>query len=69
LPIYSEPYGSLDAGFTFRFSKNISASIQGSNLLNEVAKTSMGGYDNGQRYIRSWFVSDRRIDGSIRFSF
>lgn len=69
LPVYSEPYGSLDAGVTFRFSKNVSLSLQGSNLTNEVAKTSMGGYNNNTRYIRSWFVSDRRFDGTVTFSF
>ncbi|HEX8445588.1 MAG TPA: TonB-dependent receptor [Sphingomonas sp.] len=69
LPVYSEPYGSLDAGITYRITKNIAVSVQGSNLTNEVAKTSMGGYNGNTRYIRSWFVSDRRFDGTLTFSF
>lgn len=69
LPIYSEPYGTIDAGVTIHLNKHLGFSIEGQNLTNEIAKTSMGGYPGGQRYIRSWFVSDRRVNGSINFSF
>jgi TonB-dependent receptor len=69
LPIYADDYGSLDAGVTYRLNNRISMSVQGSNLTNEVTRTLMGGYNNEHKYVRSWFVADRRVNASLRLSF
>jgi hypothetical protein len=29
----------------------------------------MGGYNNGHKYVRSWFVADRRVNASLRLAF
>ena len=69
LPIYSEAYGQFDAGVRVRLSESLSLSVEGTNITNSTARTLMGGYNNGQKYIRSWFQSDRRISGSVNFAF
>lgn len=69
LPIYADDYGSVDAGVTYRLNDRISMSVQGSNLTNEVTRTLMGGYNNGHKYVRSWFVADRRVNASLRLAF
>jgi TonB-dependent receptor len=69
LPIYGDAYGTLDAGVTFRVTKNFSFSVQGTNLTNATARTLQGGYPNGALYIRSWFQSDRRISTGINLAF
>lgn len=69
LPVYANAYGSLDAGVTLRINDHASFSVEGSNLSNKIVKTSMGGYPDGRKYIRSWFVADRRVNASLRLSF
>ena len=69
LPIYGDDYGTLDAGVRFRINDNISFSIQGTNLLNAIQRTVMGGYPNNTVYIRSWFQSDRRINFGVNLAF
>ncbi|MBD8680106.1 TonB-dependent receptor [Sphingomonas sp. CFBP 13720] len=69
LPVYSAPYGTLDAGVRFKVTENFSFGIQGTNLTATTAKTVMGGYPDGVRVGRSWFQSDRRISTGINLSF
>lgn len=69
LPVYSDSYGQLDFGTTYRPTANLAFSLELSNLTNEIAKTLQGGYPNGAKYPRSWFMSDRRANLAVRFNF
>jgi iron complex outermembrane recepter protein len=69
LPIYAASYGQLDFGAAYRPTQHLSFSLDVSNLTNAQTKTIMGGYNDGATYIRSWFVSDRRILLSARYKF
>ncbi|MGR4863783.1 TonB-dependent receptor [Caulobacter sp. LARHSG274] len=69
LPIYADAYGSLDAGVTFKINEHTSFSLEGSNLSNKTVRTLMGGYPDDRKYVRSWFVADRRVNASLRLSF
>ena len=69
LPIYSEPYGAVDAGIRFKFNDHFSLGLDANNILNETAKTSMGGYPEGKRYVRSWYTSDRRVGATLNVAF
>jgi iron complex outermembrane recepter protein len=69
LPVYSDSYGSLDFGSTWRPNDHMAFSFEMNNLTNEVAKTLMGGYPGGAKYIRSWFISDRRASLSVRYNY
>lgn len=69
LPIYGDAYGTLDAGVTIRLTKNVSFSVQGTNLTNSIARTLQGGYPGGALYVRSWFQSDRRLSTGINLAF
>jgi iron complex outermembrane recepter protein len=68
LPIYSDSYGELDLGATYRPIRQLAVSLDFNNLTNETAKTLMGGYPNNELLIRSWFTSDRRILLSVKYS-
>ena len=67
LPIYAAAYGQLDFGAAFRPTQHLTFSVDVNNLTNSETKTLMGGYHNGATYVRSWFVSDRRILLSVRY--
>jgi outer membrane receptor protein involved in Fe transport len=41
LPTWSDAYGQLDAGVTYRFSDNLSLSLEGQNLNNALARQLM----------------------------
>lgn len=69
LPVYAQDYGQLDAGIRLTLTKNLSVSVQASNILNATTRTLMGGYNGGQKYTRSWFVTDRRINAGVSFGF
>ncbi|MBB5728334.1 TonB-dependent receptor [Sphingomonas prati] len=69
LPVYSDSYGTLDAGIRFKVTKNFSFGVQGTNLTAATAKTLMGGYPGGKLVGRSWFQSDRRISTGINLAF
>jgi iron complex outermembrane recepter protein len=75
LPTYSDEYGQLDFGASFRPSENLSISLDFRNLLDEVSKTFTTGYPNAEtgRYDvkvpRSWFISDRRVTLGMRYKF
>jgi len=69
LPVYAAAYGQVDAGITVTVTKNVRLYVQGTNLTNSVTKTLMGGYPGDRLQTRSWFVSDRRVEGGINFTF
>ncbi len=66
LPIFSDSYGQLDAGVTFRISDNLAVSAEGQNLTNTITKTLMG--YGSQQYGRNWYVTDRRFALTVRYS-
>ncbi|WP_076070460.1 TonB-dependent receptor [Sphingomonas montana] len=69
LPVYSDSYGTVDAGIRFKVTENFSFGVQGTNLTATTAKTLMGGYPGGKLVGRSWFQSDRRISTGINLAF
>jgi TonB-dependent receptor len=75
LPIYSDKYGQLDFGATYRPTEQLALSLDFRNLLDEISETFMTGYPNAAtgksdaKLIRSWFISDRRITLGARYSF
>ncbi|QAY75337.1 TonB-dependent receptor [Sphingosinicella sp. BN140058] len=69
LPVYADAYGQLDAGITFSITPKLRVFVQGTNLTNAVTKTLMAGYPGNSTLVRSWFLSDRRVEGGINFSF
>lgn len=68
LPMYGDEYGQLDFGTTWRPNDKLALSLEMQNLTNEITRTLMGGYPGGST-IRSWFVSDRRVNVSARYNF
>jgi iron complex outermembrane receptor protein len=75
LPTFSDKYGQLDFGASYRPTENLSVSIDFRNLLDEISKTYTTGYSNGktnkyhEKAPRSWFVSDRRATLGVRYKF
>lgn len=65
LPVFSDSFGQLDAGFQYKIDDNFSLSLSGQNLLNAVTKTLMG--YGAQQHNRSWFIADRRINFSVSY--
>jgi iron complex outermembrane receptor protein len=68
LPVYGDAYGQLDFGTTWRPSDKFALSLEFNNLTNEITRTLQGGYPGGSN-IRSWYVSDRRANLSVRYNF
>jgi TonB-dependent receptor len=66
-PVFSADYGQLDFGATYRFNQHVSLSIEGQNMLHAVTRTLQGA--GAQQFPYSYFISDSRINGSIRFNF
>jgi TonB-dependent receptor len=75
LPTYSDKYGQLDFGASYRPTESLSLSLDFRNLLDEISKTFTKGYLNAetgeydQQVARSWFVSDRRVTLGVRYKF
>ncbi|NIJ20875.1 TonB-dependent receptor [Sphingomonas naasensis] len=71
-PIINKATGQLDASIFYALSDNVKIGIQGSNLLNEVVKTTavVTGLDGENTEVpRGWYMNDRRIAGIMRFTF
>lgn len=71
-PIMNKATGQLDASLFYSFNPNVKLGIQGSNLLNEVVKTTavITGLDGENVEVpRGWYMNDRRISAIMRFSF
>lgn len=68
-PIFGEDAGYLDGSFYYNINDNLQAGIQGVNLLDTITKTSMQVDEDGTRFGRSWFKSDRRFSLVLRGTF
>ncbi|MBO9623786.1 MAG: TonB-dependent receptor [Sphingomonas sp.] len=71
-PIVNKATGQLDASIFYSLSDNVKIGLQGSNLLNEVVKTTAVVSDpdgNNVEVPRGWYMNDRRISGIMRFTF
>lgn len=69
LPIFSAAYGQIDMGGSYRFNDHYSLSVQASNVNDAIPKALQGGYPNGALYNRSWFMTDRSVDVTLRISY
>ena len=69
LPIYSDDYGQIDLGASYKLNDHILVAFDASNVSNSIPKTLQGGYPDGKLYGRSWFVADRRVNLSLRLSY
>lgn len=72
LPVFSEPTGQMDGSLFITVNDNFKIGIQGSNLLNEVTRTSFALYNDGDEIVtskRAAFVNDRRYSLSVRLSY
>lgn len=72
LPIFSEATGQLDASIFVTVNDTFKIGLQGSNLLNEVTRTSYALYNDDGKLVRSKraaFINDRRFALSVRLSF
>ena len=72
LPVFSEATGQLDGSIFLTVNDNFKIGLQGSNLLNEVTRTSYALYnDNGSivRSKRAAFINDRRFSISVRLTY
>ncbi len=66
LPIYNEAIGFLDASVFYDINENLKVGLQGTNLSDEVTKTTMQINQQGDRRLRGAFVSDRRVSLVLR---
>ncbi len=69
LPVYSAAYGQIDGSVSYKLNDNILLSLEGSNLSNAVARTLQGGYPGNELLPRSWFMTDRRVEFTVRLSY
>jgi TonB-dependent receptor len=69
LPVYSDAYGQLDFGSTWRPNEKLALSLDFNNLTNSIAKTLQGGYPSAHELPRSWYMSDRRVNFTVRYNF
>jgi TonB-dependent receptor len=71
-PIFNEATGQLDASIYYQVTPQIKVGVQAVNILDEITKTTQvleADENEILRAPRSWFLNDRRITGSVRFSF
>ncbi|MEI6893036.1 MAG: TonB-dependent receptor [Colwellia sp.] len=69
LPIYNEANGQLDASVFLDVNDNWKIGLQGTNLNNNITKTSMQINEDGDKKTRSWFTNDRRYSLVVRATF
>ncbi len=71
-PIVQLPTGFVDASLRYNITDSLEVSLYGSNLTNEYIQAEQiidGADDSGQRFMRSSFIVDRRIQLGIQYSF
>lgn len=73
-PIINEATGQVDASIFYAVTPNFKLGVQGSNLLNEVTRTSAVidaiGTDTGNIQVpRGWYMNDRRFTLIARFNY
>ena len=69
LPIYNEAGGQLDGSVFYNLTDSFQIGLQGTNLTNEVARTSMQIDNDNNRISRSWFASERRFSIILKGNF
>lgn len=69
LPVYSTAYGQIDVGASYKVNEHISVNLEASNVTDVNAKTLQGGYPNGDLLPRSYFVTDKRVNLSLRLNY
>lgn len=62
LPIYFKAYGSLDASISYDFTKRISLTLDGQNLIDTVNYS----YQSQEQYLRNYQINDRRVSLRLR---
>ena len=68
LPVYAAAMGTLDASVSYKFNDHFSLSIDGSNILNNISRTTMEILP-GVSVTRSWFLNDRRVAATAHIHF
>jgi len=69
LPIFNEAGGQLDGSIFYAINENLQIGLQGTNLTDEVTRTSMQIDNEGNQVGRSWFVNDRRYSVVLKGNF
>jgi TonB-dependent receptor len=69
LPIYNEAGGQLDGSIFYNITDSLQLGLQGTNLTDEVAFTSMQIDNDNNRVARSWFASGRRFSVILKGNF
>jgi iron complex outermembrane recepter protein len=67
LPVFVRPYGQLDAFASYKFNEHAQFVVEASNLMDAMTRTVEG--VGTQQHGRDWFVTDRRVGTSLRFTF
>lgn len=65
LPIFSRPYGTLDASASYDINKHLSVTIDAQNITNTKYRT----YQITEEFPRDYRMDDRRITGRVRLKF
>jgi TonB-dependent receptor len=68
-PIFNESTGQLDGSIFIALNKHVKFGVQAVNILNTVTRTTQVINNDLLRAPRSWFINDRRLTGSMRFTF
>jgi TonB-dependent receptor len=68
LPVYAAGMGTLDASLSYKFNDHFSLSVDGSNLLDNISRTTMEILP-GVVVTRSWFLNDRRVAATAHIHF
>lgn len=69
LPIFNESGGQLDGSIFYAINDNLQIGLQGTNLSDEVTRTSMQIDQAGTQVGRAWFVNDRRFSLVMKGNF
>lgn len=69
LPIFNEDGGQVDASIFYAITDQLQLGIQGTNLTDEITRTSMQIDNEGTQTGRSWFVNDRRFSLVLKGNF
>lgn len=69
LPIYSEASGQMDASITYSINDHFKIGLEGSNLLDEMTKTTMQVDEAGTKLKRNFFINDRRLSLVLKAQF
>jgi len=68
LPVYVADMGQLDGSVSYKLNDHTQLAVDFTNLLDAISRTEMEILP-GQVVTRSWFINDRRMSASVRFTF